>query len=446
MQSGNTVGSLFAPWYDRLVGLPDNSAILTAETAIDRLYADCGKERPAIVWCRSLYQLVMLPSLLFAIFHSDLWQEISGLFRDSVECEDQWRQEWDAACWDIWLDCGAPILRGMNATSLTGREYGYLEAELIAQVLFALRRNLRLDRLHAVEKSLKREIYRKFWLTGTRQDFAGTHVHQVELAVMSIAQSLLLKAPDAIRDQYQQGKQYGAAMREGFVSLVQRLGAEPSLQIQSAVFMADNVSFLSVVKMCQDSLRASEYSYLNEGIEIWHHLAQATCATVCLDGIAFLLERPLDCCLNGSLRLHAHDRPALSYSDGFEQYMWNGVAVSRQIVCEPESITVAQIESESNIELRRVMLERFGEARYLKLSGMRPVQEDEFGVLFRKEFENDEPLVMVKVRNATAEPDGSVRDYFLRVPPDTTTAHQGVAWTFGFIHDHEHEYAPSVET
>ena len=37
---------------------------------------------------------------------------------------------------------------------------------------------------------------------------------------------------------------------------------------------------------------------------------------------------------------------------------------------------------------------------------------------------------MVKVVNSTPEPDGSFKDYFLRVPPDMQTAHQAVAWTF----------------
>jgi hypothetical protein len=50
---------------------------------------------------------------------------------------------------------------------------------------------------------------------------------------------------------------------------------------------------------------------------------------------------------------------------------------------------------------------------------------------------------MVEVVNATAEPDGSQKTYFLRVPPETRTAREGVAWTFGMA---EQEYAPEVET
>ncbi len=37
---------------------------------------------------------------------------------------------------------------------------------------------------------------------------------------------------------------------------------------------------------------------------------------------------------------------------------------------------------------------------------------------------------MVKVVNSTPEPDGSFKDYFLRVPPTCQTALEAVAWTF----------------
>ncbi len=40
-------------------------------------------------------------------------------------------------------------------------------------------------------------------------------------------------------------------------------------------------------------------------------------------------------------------------------------------------------------------------------------------------------VVMVEVVNSTPEPDGTSRTYWLRVPPATRTAREGVAWTFG---------------
>ena len=86
---------------------------------------------------------------------------------------------------------------------------------------------------------------------------------------------------------------------------------------------------------------------------------------------------------------------------------------------------------------------RYGYDRYLEESGAQPVQRDEAGVLWRIELEGDEPLVMVEVVNSTPEPDGTHRTYWLRVPPRTRTAREGVAWTFGLD---EAGYAPQRET
>ncbi|GAA2645547.1 hypothetical protein GCM10009864_04690 [Streptomyces lunalinharesii] len=64
-------------------------------------------------------------------------------------------------------------------------------------------------------------------------------------------------------------------------------------------------------------------------------------------------------------------------------------------------------------------------------------------MLWRVDLPDDEPVVMVEVVNSTPEPDGTHRTYWLRVPPRTRTARQGVAWTFGIA---EEGYAPVLET
>ena len=95
-------------------------------------------------------------------------------------------------------------------------------------------------------------------------------------------------------------------------------------------------------------------------------------------------------------------------------------------------------------ELKRVRMERMGAERYLKESGAAKIQEDEYGILWGKPQFNAEALLMVEVINATPEPDGSFKHYWLRVPPTTLTAHQGVAWSFGF--DDPGDYHPHMQT
>jgi hypothetical protein len=130
-------------------------------------------------------------------------------------------------------------------------------------------------------------------------------------------------------------------------------------------------------------------------------------------------------------RLSNETGPTLE-SDIEPLYFWHGVMVPEKVVIAPELITIAEIREEENAEVRRVMMERYGLARYLEDSGAVRIHQDELGELYRTEIPNDEPLVMVKVLNSTVEPDGTRKPYFLRVPPDQKIARDAVAWTFGY--------------
>lgn len=143
-------------------------------------------------------------------------------------------------------------------------------------------------------------------------------------------------------------------------------------------------------------------------------------------------------------RLHAADGPALAYSDGFAIHAWHGVRVPARIIETPDTITSEEITAEPNAEVRRVMLERFGADRYIRELGAERVQGDDYGSLYRVERVDDSPLVMVHVTNSTPEPDGSAKDYWLRVPPEMQSAREAVAWTFQV--DNPEDYAPTIET
>ncbi len=98
---------------------------------------------------------------------------------------------------------------------------------------------------------------------------------------------------------------------------------------------------------------------------------------------------------------------------------------------------------QENVEIRRVLIERYGSQQFMLDTGAEIRQHDKFGSLYVKEVWGDEPIVMVHITNSTAEPDGQFRSYFLRVPPTIRTAREAVAWTFGMTAD---EYDPLIET
>src|SRR5205085_1038654 len=124
-------------------------------------------------------------------------------------------------------------------------------------------------------------------------------------------------------------------------------------------------------------------------------------------------------------------------------HFWHGVLVPEFVVERPESITLRHIEEEANVEVRRVLIERYGQARFLADGGAKELHRDDFGVLFAKEIPGDEPLVMVNVVNSTPEANGDFHDYFMRVPPSMRTAREAVARTFGKT---ANLYSPTKET
>nr|BFE66437.1 hypothetical protein GCM10020063_109630 [Dactylosporangium thailandense] len=159
--------------------------------------------------------------------------------------------------------------------------------------------------------------------------------------------------------------------------------------------------------------------------------------------VAILTDRPDAVHRDNIGRLHAADAPALHYTDGYALHAWRGMPIPSDLVDRLGRLTYRQIAGERNAELRRVMLEHFGYERYLREAGAHRVSQDETGILWRLNFSDDEPLVMVEVVNSTPEPDGTSRVYWLRVPPTTRTAREGVAWTFGLT---EAEYRPLIQT
>ena len=138
---------------------------------------------------------------------------------------------------------------------------------------------------------------------------------------------------------------------------------------------------------------------------------------------------------------HWEGLPAAEWPNGRGLYFWHGVEMTESAGRFPERLTPARVAAWSNAERRRVAIERIGLERFVKGIGARVVQEDKHGRLWRTEREIDgERFVAVEVLNATEEPDGSRRRYFLRIPPSIRTARQAVAWTFG-LNMHEYRLA-----
>jgi Domain of unknown function (DUF6745) len=136
--------------------------------------------------------------------------------------------------------------------------------------------------------------------------------------------------------------------------------------------------------------------------------------------------------------LHREDGPTLAWANGERTHHWRGLPAPEELIERPETLSAQRILAEPNLEVRRAMLERIGYEPLMAVADS--VQKDDYGELLRIDQPDDEPVLLVKVVNSTPEPDGSFRDYLLRVPPFCQTAREAVAWSFD-IHPDDYQVA-----
>lgn len=146
-------------------------------------------------------------------------------------------------------------------------------------------------------------------------------------------------------------------------------------------------------------------------------------------------------------RIHREDGPALEYRDGFGAYVLAGATIPTWIITHPERITPAHIESQPNLEIRRVLLDRYGMERWLIDTGAVPIDTDRDlhgpRALYAIPMGRAR-LKVVLLHNSTPERDGTRKRYPLKVPPETMTCQEGVAWSWGITDPAR--YAPTMES
>lgn len=193
------------------------------------------------------------------------------------------------------------------------------------------------------------------------------------------------------------------------------------------------VGYRSVLKQ----IGACPHSF--DGLE---QLLQICPSFIAFDDLVIACERPVQITRNAQGQLHNITGQSIEFADGWGVYSAQGMSVTPNIILQPQTITVKQIINEWNLEIRRFMLEQYGIERFIEDSGAELIDQSVYGALYHMPMERDR-FNMVRVRNSTAEPDGSFRTYFISVPPNTKTAREAVAWTFEM---EESEYQPSMET
>lgn len=166
-----------------------------------------------------------------------------------------------------------------------------------------------------------------------------------------------------------------------------------------------------------------------------------------LKSIMLVRENPMEISVVNN-QVHNTEGPAVIYRDKTKIYAMRNIFVPSLFMEKPEKLTANDLIEINNMEIRRVLIEKMGEEKYLMNLSAKVQDESEFGTLYTY-YERllnrgtKRKAAMVKVKNSTPEPDGTYKDYFLQVPPNTKTARQAVAWSFGKT---EKEYSPIKET
>ena len=153
--------------------------------------------------------------------------------------------------------------------------------------------------------------------------------------------------------------------------------------------------------------------------------------------------------LDSQQRVHHETGPAVIWGSR-PYFAWHGVAVPEKVITSPSSLTPFEILHESNLEVRRVMLDRGGYdilAREAKVVHHQPGNGTLYHIFLPlsddlgqedDETVSDIPLAFVGVKCPSTD-----RKYYIRVPPALKKVSDAIAWTFGFSGN---SYNPLQET
>jgi hypothetical protein len=215
------------------------------------------------------------------------------------------------------------------------------------------------------------------------------------------------------------------------------------VQCLNEISIGLELDLVSYHDFCERRLGVQYESSRLERIRLWSEISRTGYWWAPYEGTCFVTDRPTAIHLDRRERLHNLSGPAMAFRDGWSLYAIHGSSVSERLVIKPDTVRLEDLPLDTDREVLHATIELLGHERFLKAAKAKLMHEDSFGRLYRIRFFDMEPLLFVEVINSTPEPDGTVKHHLLRVPPETGTAHEAVAWSFG---QRRKDYAPAVQT
>ncbi len=127
---------------------------------------------------------------------------------------------------------------------------------------------------------------------------------------------------------------------------------------------------------------------------------------------------------------HNENGPQTRYTDGWQFFYIDGVAVSEKTVMNPSELTVEEISEESNTDARQIMIQRKGPDKYAEEAGAQCLDIDErtsIGGGSRALMQMNDGSKWLVAKDGSTD-----RVYWMPVEEDASTcreAHEGIAGT-----------------
>jgi hypothetical protein len=223
-----------------------------------------------------------------------------------------------------------------------------------------------------------------------------------------------------------------------------KIGREYNPKLKTSEFMSNTLWGF------HDSDWISFYDYMQVELGVknlesidGHRQMAMNCGWVTILGdLCIIQDRPVAVHFDENRRAHNEKGGAIEYSDGYNVMMWHGTRIPRSWITEGLSATEAL--SQQNMELRRAACEIVGWINVLESLDYTVVDADPDPILGGTLVEvdladedDDKKSRFVMVRCGTG------RDFAIRVPPETMTALEGVAWSYNMTPE---QYMPEVRT
>lgn len=435
-------------YYDEILRTALSTAPLDkyeVENAVTGLYALLGRSAPQIVYCQSPWQMSLIPILKG--FFSDaatidaerVQRDIKDLASDKTDFFQLGATALDSACRTtecenagklLLNECHQLLMKAVDEVTLSPEQIEK-DPEL-SEALIGIA-NFQLDVI----------LSETFGRTVVPNPNIGTYLYGLDSppkgarVASGCSRSKCGEYFEALyRPYYYHTEKF--EMPDGFG--IGKAKAQDAV-VEEFNLLTKRSTIHLLARFIYNQTLLSPSDYVKQILAMMLELVRSAHDYLPFENICLVSKRPQVVQLDHQMRLHFDSDAALRYSDGYAVYAVEGVVVPPWIVDRPQEISARKITDEKNTELRRILLRRFGEARYIKELGAQQVQKDSFGSLYRAQFPTPgEDLVMVRVENSTPEKDGSRKVYWLRVPPTVQTAKEGVAWSFSM---EKSEYEPT---